>query len=240
MLPTLDVPIYTVTLPSNNKQVRIRPFLVKEEKLLLMAATGKDVNEAVQTTLQIVNNCLIDKDVDVLNLPFFDVDYLFASMRAKSISETVEINFTCQNLDSEGNTCNHIFPLELDITKATITKDDQRSDKIELSSKAGITMAYPKYAKVKQISNIQDPMTSKLELIKASIQQIYDGQTVYTVGDMGDELDKFLDGLTLAQAKKLEDWVDNLPYFEIYAEKICEKCKFHHKIRYKNVHSFFL
>ena len=84
-LPKISTPTYTVTLPSNGKTVRIRPFLVKEEKLLLIAAQTKDPHEIIETTKQVINNCLIDNDVSVDSLPFFDVDYLIVALRAKSI-----------------------------------------------------------------------------------------------------------------------------------------------------------
>ena len=97
MLPKIDVPTYTLKLPSSEQELTVRPFLVKEEKLLLMAVKSDDPQEIIRTTKQVINNCIISPEINVDTLPFFDIDYLFIALRAKSIGETIELNFICQN-----------------------------------------------------------------------------------------------------------------------------------------------
>ena len=113
-LPKIDLPVYELKLPSNNKQVKIRPFLVREEKLLLMAVESNDESEIINTTKQVINNCLIDSDVNIDALPFFDVDYMFVFLRAKSVGDNVEVQLTCNNETPEG-ICGNRFPAMVDI-----------------------------------------------------------------------------------------------------------------------------
>ena len=110
-LPKIDVPTYDVTLPSSGKEIRIRPFLVKEEKLLLMAVESKDSENIIKTTKQVINNCIVSGDIDLDKIPFFDVDYLFIALRAKSIGEKIEVNYRCNN-NVGGQPCNGVFNVE--------------------------------------------------------------------------------------------------------------------------------
>lgn len=239
-LPKISTPIYTVTLPSNNKSVRVRPFLVKEEKLLLIAAQTKDTNEIINATKQVVSNCLVDNDVNVENLPFFDVDYLIIALRAKSIGETIPVKFTCNNV-VDGSKCGHVFPVDIDISKATIVKDESISSEIWLSGESGVKMKYPKYSAVKHIMENETGLDKLIRIITASIDSIFDKTDVYSTKDMSrEEIQDFIEGLTKVQFAKLENFVSNFPEFECRVKHTCEKCKFEHDIRYNNFDSFFL
>ena len=120
MLPKIDLPTYDLKLPSNGKEVTFRPFLVKEEKLLLMAAKSNDANEIIKTTKQVINNCIIEpSDLNVDTLPFFDVDCLFIAMRAKSVGESIKVNFVCQN-SVENAKCGGKFEIAIDISNVFI------------------------------------------------------------------------------------------------------------------------
>ena len=94
MLPKIDLPTYDLTIPSTGQTVRVRPFNVKEEKLLFMAVEAGDPEEIVKSVKQVINNCILNEDVNIDKLPFFDVDYMFIFLRAKSIGEKVEVNLT--------------------------------------------------------------------------------------------------------------------------------------------------
>lgn len=239
-LPKISTPIYTVTLPSNGKSVRIRPFLVKEEKLLLIAAQTKDTNEIIETTKQVINNCLIDDDVSVDNLPFFDIDYLIVALRAKSIGETVPVNFTCNNI-FEGEKCGNIFPVDIDISKSTIVKDESIESEIWLSSDFGVKMKYPKYSAIKTIMDKETELDRMIRIICASIDYIFDKDQIYSAKDKSkEELQEFVESLTRPQMEKLETFVRNFPEFECRVEHTCGKCGFNHNIRYNNFDSFFL
>ena len=96
-LPKIDLPTYTVNLPSDNRELKVRPFTVKEEKLLLMAAESGKSADVIDTVKQVINNCIVKGSFDVDKAPFFDVDFLFIFLRAKSIGEVVEVNLTCRS-----------------------------------------------------------------------------------------------------------------------------------------------
>lgn len=241
MIPQLTTPIYTVNLPSSGNEIRVRPFLVKEEKLLLMAAQSKDVKEVINTTKQIVSNCLIDGAgvANVDQMPFFDVDYLFLTLRAKSISENIDINFTC-NASREGGKCGAVFPVEMDISKSSITRDETLKDEIFLTEKVGVKMKYPKYSAMKKIIADETLLDKRIRVIHACIDYIFDDKQTYPSKEMSEEdMNKFTDGLTTAQLDKLGDWVEKLPELAIRIERQCPSCGFNHKIVYKDFTSFF-
>lgn len=239
-LPKISVPIYTVTLPSNGKSIRIRPFLVKEEKLLLIAAQTKDTNEIVAATKQVINNCLIDNDVNVDTLPFFDIDYLIIALRAKSIGETIPVKFSCNNI-VEGEKCGHNFPVDIDISKASVVKDDSIKLEIWLTDDMGVKMRYPKYSVMKSIMSNENEFERVIRIVCASIDSIFDKTENYSTKEMSkEEIQAFVEGLTKVQFTKLENFVRNFPEFECKVAHTCEKCGFNHNIKYNNFDSFFL
>ena len=115
-LPKIDVPTYDLTFPHSGETIKVRPFSVKEEKLLLLALESKDTMEITNTVKQVVNNCIISGKYDVNKAPFFEVDFIFIFLRAKSVGESVEINLTCNNTLEDGRRCGHTFPANIDIS----------------------------------------------------------------------------------------------------------------------------
>lgn len=238
-LPVVDVPIYELKLPSNGKEIRVRPFLVKEEKLLLIAAESNDVDEIIKTTKQVINNCLIDKDVDIDKLPFFDVDFLFIALRAKSISETMEMRFTCNATDKEGNACRHVFETDVDISNAEIIKSDVPNT-FNLDKGTVVKMKYPSYTIMKTLNENDNALENKIKVVVACIDQIVQKDKVYSSKDYTPkELQAFVEGLTEENYKKLELFVDNFPFFAVDVKKKCPRCGFQHEIRYTDFASFF-
>lgn len=238
-LPKLSVPIYTATLPSTGQKIRVRPFFVKEEKLLLIAKESGDPRTMIEVTKQIITNCLVDNDLNVSDLPFFDIDYLFLLLRAKSIGETVEMNFVCNNKVDEEK-CGAVFPVELDILKATLSKNETIEEKVWLNDSVGVKFKYPKYAAMKMINDDLSPFEQKMKIVENSIDYIFDKEKTYSSKEIDSEnLQKFIEGLTQKQMNVLENWVNNLPYFEIRTSQTCPKCNFNHEIKFKDFTSFF-
>ena len=240
MLPKIDVPIYELKIPSSGKEIKVRPFLVKEEKLLLMAAESSDINEIIRTTKQIINNCLVEGDVDIEKLPFFDVDYLFIALRAKSISETIEVGFTCNHvLPETGQKCGHNFDAEIDISNASIVKPDIPMI-YELGGRVSVKMKYPSYSLMKVIDERGNPLERKINIIINCIDQIVKGDKVYSSKDYSkDDLREFVENLTEENYKKLEGFTMNFPYFAVLFDKTCGKCGHDHHIEYTDFESFF-
>ncbi len=239
-LPKIDLPVYELKLPSNGKVVRVRPFLVKEEKLLLMAVESQDEREIINVTKQVINNCLIDSDIDLDNLPFFDVDYLFIALRAKSVGESIEVKFTCNNTH-ENQKCGHIFPAHIDISNCEIIKDSSIPMMINIGKGYMIKMKYPNYITMKIILDDDAVLDKKLRIVSACIDSIIKGDEVFTTKDKTkEELIEFVESLTQQQFKLLEVFVDNFPTFIVRAKAKCSKCGFDHSLEYSEFASFFV
>ena len=238
-LPKIDVPVYDITLPSNGKTIKIRPFVVKEEKLLLMAIESGDNENIIKTTKQVINNCIVSGDLDLEKMPFFDVDYLFIALRAKSIGENIETSYVCNNL-VDGIKCGGTFDAVIDISNCVIEKKDDITMDISLSSKLSMKMKYPSYSIMKMISGSENNFQKKIRVISSCIERITNGDQTYSSKDFSkEELVDFIDGLTREQFVKLEEFVDNLPSFVIETNGTCPKCGFKHEIKYKDFTRFF-
>jgi len=240
MIPKIDVPTYELKLPSNGKEVVFRPFLVKEEKMLLMAAQTKDPQEIIKITKQVLNNCIVSGDVNVNALPFFDIDYLFIALRAKSIGETIKVNFKCNEPLDGGDICSGRFAINLDILNVEIARPKIGLD-IEFNSDLIFTMKYPSYDTMKMLDNKSDALTIKIKVIMACIDKVFSKGQYYTNKDFTpEELNNFIEGLTQEQFKKLEEFIDNFPYFYITGQETCPSCGKVHNVRYKDFINFFL
>lgn len=237
-LPKIDLPTYELRVPSDGRILKVRPFTVKEEKLLMIALESKNADDIIATVKQVINNCIIDGEVDINKISFFDMDYIFIFLRAKSVGETVEVNLTCNN-EVNGEKCGNIFPAEMDIGKIDLIKDEKIIDDIKLGGVNGVKMKYPNYATMKRIE-FGNEIDVKINTIINSIDYIYDKNGVYSSKDYNkDELKDFVEGLTEANFRKLEEFVDNMPTFAVVLEKDCNKCGFHHRVRYTDFYDFF-
>ena len=236
-LPKIDVPIYSTKLISTGKTVKYRPFTVKEEKLLLMATESTKMEDVTNQVKQIINNCILSEGVNIDKLPFFDVDYMFIFLRAKSIGESIEVNLTCNN-EVDGHVCGNVFPTMMDISKCEIERADLSND-IKLSEKQGVRLRYPNYAEMKRVE-YGDEIESKTNAIVNSIDYIYDANGMYSWKDYSkEELKEFVEGLTEENYKKLEDFIASFPTFVVKLEATCDKCGFHHNVRYSDFYDFF-
>lgn len=241
MLPKIDVPTYELTLPSNGKKVLFRPFLVKEEKMLLMAAQTKDPEEIIKSTKQVLNNCILSEDVDITKLPFFDVDYMFITLRAKSIGETVKVNFICLNPQEDGSKCQGKFAIDLDILNVGLDKNEEQTLNIQFNDDLIFTMKYPTYDTMKTLDKKSNALDIKIKTIMACTEKIFTKGQYYTSKDFTpEELQNFIEGLTQEQFQKLDDFISNFPSFYINGEGTCPECGKYHYVRYKDFINFFL
>lgn len=238
-LPKIDVPTYELTLPTSGETLNLRPFNVKEEKLLLIALESKDQNEIVNTVKQVVNNCIVSGKFDVNKSPFFEVDFIFIFLRAKSIGEKVAVKLTCNNVVDDEK-CGNIFPAELDVSNCELVDDNPVSDDIKLGGDKGVKLKYPGYGVMKRVDGGLD-IDRAVNKVVSSIDFIYDKDGVYHAKDHSrEELVDFVMGLTEENFRKLEEFVDNFPTFAVRVEAVCNKCGFEHKVRYTNFADFFL
>jgi hypothetical protein len=238
----MDVPTYELKLPSTGQEITVRPFLVKEEKLLLMAAESDDTEEIVRTTKQVINNCILTDNINVNTLPFFDVDYLFIALRAKSIGETIDLQFTCNAVLEDGSTCDTVFDAEADISNVGIDYDEDvtKEKNITLDSTTSVKMRYPTYSVMKDVDGEHALIDNKIDVLIHCIDHIMRDGNVYSNKDYTkEEMREFIESLTESNFRKLEKFIDNLPSFYVSIEKECPKCNYTHNLKYKDFQSFF-
>jgi T4 bacteriophage base plate protein len=239
-LPKIELPAYDFVIPSSGKEIRVRPFTVKEEKLLLMAIESKIASDIITTVKQVINNCILDGEIDVDKLPFFDIDYLFIFLRAKSVGETVAVKLTCNNVLENGNVCGADFMADMDISNVELIRFDGVQDDIKLGPAAGVRMRYPNYNIMRKIEELPD-IDKKTHIIVSSIDYIYDKSGMHSYKDYTtQELKDFVEGLTEENYKKLEAYVDRFPAVAAKIEAKCPKCGFDHKVRYTDFFDFFI
>lgn len=237
-LPTLVLPEYELKLPSTGKEIKVRPFIVKEEKLLLMALESGNEKDIIDTTRQVVSNCILTEGIKIDALPFFDVDYLFIALRAKSIGESIDATFTCNNI-LEAGPCESSFSAKIDISNIGVNIPDIPKD-IKLPGNILVRMKYPNYATMKMILDSDHVINKKINIIAGSIDLIQDKTGVFRPKDLKTkELKDFLEGMTKEQFKKLENFVDNFPTFYVKVNAKCPGCGFDHEIQYREFTSFF-
>lgn len=243
-LPKISSPIFELTLPSSGKEVKYRPFLVKEQKLLLMALESQEQKEMIRAIKQIVNNCAIDKIV-VDDLPMFDLEYFFVKLRAKSVGENIELrlNHPMQR-NSDGQECTHITELSLNLMDVEVQKEEGHSNKIVLDDKSGVgvCLKYPTMTLADKIqaADKQSQIEVILNLVADSIDYIYDNDNVYPAKESTKkELLEFVNDLSQDQFKKLTDFFNGMPKLKHTIKWKCAECGCEDSVELEGMASFF-
>ena len=239
MLPRLQMPLYDVVLPSGLK-VTFRPFLVKEEKLLLIAKQSKDSATMVEAVKQVLNNCLeASPNVSVDKLPLFDVEYLFLQLRARSIGEIVPLRYRCQR-EVEGQICGMISEYPVELLKIEPKFGEGHTKIIELTATQGLTMAYPTFKSFTRIAREDLPAEEAYEVVSECIESIYDAENKYYSKDVPpEELREFIDTLSPMQVTKIDKFFDTLPKIQTTIHFLCPKCGNKDEIVTEGLDSFF-
>jgi len=230
-LPKIDVPVYEIQLASNDARVIYRPFLVKEKKILMVAAESKEPDAAYLAIKQIVNNCTFGK-VDVESLALFDLQYLFLKIRSKSIGEIAEFKFECPS-------CKEDINCSINFDTIEITKSPEHNRKIMITDKIGIMMKYPNIGidKILENSSGQELDT---KILMSCIDYVFDENEVYYAKDTpAGELESLIDNLTEQQMKKIEKFFDTLPKLEHNIEYQCSKCQHRGDYLVQDLYGFF-
>ena len=240
-LPKLDVQTYELTLPSTGEKLKYRPFLVKEQKILLMANEGKDPNEMVEAIRQILVNCLIT-EVSVEDLPLFDIEYLFLQLRAKSVGEISKLHFPCDNKKTEnGEECKEVIDININLSKIPVYKDPSHTTKIKLNDELGLIMKYPKIELLNEIEQLSmNDLDGVIGIVLQCIDNIFDSENVYNPKDhTKEELESFLYDMTQDQFEKIQHFFETMPKLKETVVYKCEKCKKETSIELEGLQSFF-
>lgn len=229
-LPKLDTPTFELTLPSNNKKIKFRPFLVKEHKILLTMSEAE--NEEVSRIIrELVDVCTFGK-LKVDDLPHFDVEYIFMNLRAKSIGEMVDVNINCD--------CGNKIETQFNIEDVKVEKPKEHSNKIMLTDSVGVEMRYPTIDEVIEVFATNDNK-KVVDLIIKSINTIFDTEQVWNAKEQTkDELEEFIFSLTKGQFEMLETFFVTAPKVVQVIEADCNKCGKHNSVRLEGLQNFFV
>ena len=231
-LPVINTPTYELTVPSTKEKLTYRPFLVKEEKLLLMAMEEEKDTHLNKALKQVVHNCTFEK-IDVAKLPLFDLEYIFLRIRAKSVGEVAKIQVLCED---DGET---YVPVEIDLESIEVEFQEDHSNKIELTDEIGIEMGYPTFEFL-NFNAGETEVTQLFDIIGSSIVRVYEGEKIYEKADFSKkDLKVFLESLTSQQFLKLQKFFETMPRLRHKVEVINPKTKKKNEITLEGLQAFF-
>jgi hypothetical protein len=236
-LPMMNTPTYNMVVPSSGVSVKFRPFLVKEEKALLIAQQSEDLMVMVDTLKSVIKTCVLDT-IDVNKLATFDLEYMFTQIRAKSVGEIIELIFPCDNDHGEDNEKARV-KVSIDLTTIEVEKDDSHTNKIDLFGDVGVMMKYPTIDVMRKL-DVSDSIDNIFDVVAMSIDYIYQGDEIfYAKEQKHEEMLQFLNNLTSEQFVKIQNFFDTMPRIKKQIEYTCPVCQKQHKKMLEGMQSFF-
>jgi len=233
-LPKLDSPTYELKVPSTGELVSYRPYLVKEEKILMMAMESNDTNQMMNAVKNVIRSCTSDA-IDVNTLAMFDIEYIFTQLRAKSVGETSTIKVNCRKCESSN---------EVDANLENVRVDVPQSDTqtIALTDTVGVSLRYPSVdAMIKaQADESKSDVDRVFDLIIACVDSIYSGDEIFDAKEQSSkELSEFIESLSTQQFNKVRDFIESIPSAVIDVEFMCMSCSEHNSFEVKGLGNFF-
>jgi len=234
-LPKLTTPTYELEIPSTDEKIKYRPFLVKEEKILMMAMESKSSADITQAVKDIVMECTFNK-VDISNMPMFDVEYIFLNIRSKSVGEVSKLKILCQD---DGKT---YADVELDLNEVKVQVGDDHTNKIELTDDMGLIMKYPTIDSFSETGIRDINPSNMLDVISTCILQIYEkkGEKTYDPKDQTKkELTEFIEQLNTKQFKDVQKFFETMPKLKHEITVKNPKTKKENKVTLTGLNDFF-
>jgi len=237
-LPKLNVPVYETILPSTEKVIKYRPFLVKEEKVLLTAMEDGKNDTMMNAVKQVLKNCIQSK-IDLDKLPTFDLEFLFLRLRAKSVGEEVTIGLKPWGCpQNNGELCNKTTEVKVNLEEVKVIKDEKHTSKIMLDDNVGIKMRYPDISKI-NIDTGND-METGMKMIHQSIDMIFTSEETHERDTISEkELEDFIDSLNTEQFAKIRTFFDTMPQLKHTAKYTCSTCGEEKETTITGLNSFF-
>jgi phage FluMu protein Com len=239
-IPIIATPTYELKLPSNKKKIKYRPFLVKEEKLLLLAMETKDPTQIQNTTKQVIKDCTFG-EVDVEACPPFDLEYILLQLRIKSVGEKASITMKCPSCETPNTT-------DVNLAEIEVTKKEGHTNDIKLSDKMGVVMRYPTLADSSSVqmeegeseSSKRKNAEKSIEMIASCIDVIYEGETIYKTKEFKkEEVVEFIENLSQGMFQKIAAFFEDMPALRHTLEFKCSKCGTENKFNIKGIQDFF-
>ena len=236
-LPKIATPTYELELPSSGETIQYRPFLVKEEKLLVIALESEDNKQITNAIKAVIKNCILTKNIKVETLPTFDIEYLFLNIRGKSVGESVEVNVICPD-DGETNVA-----VKIDLDDIQVQKNEEHTNKIKVDANIMMEMKYPsleQFIKTNFDFGNENAMEQSFELIAACIDKIYTEDEVWSASDVTKkELTEFLDQMNSSQFKEIEKFFETMPKLSHKIMVVNPKTKVESEVVLEGLASFF-
>lgn len=230
-LPKIATPKYAVTVPSTKKQTTFRPFLMKEQKVLMMALESKSNDDMFRAMCDILTSCVDGVD-DPNNMPLFDVEYLFTKVRSKSIGEVIDVRVGCPS-------CNKKTEIEINLDQLEVVFPENITNKIMLTDKMGIILKYPSLHDA--VQNMNDVSSSGVvSFICDSIEGVFDEDQVWGKKDFTkEEIIAFVESMSTGQFEKVTEFYRNIPQLSKTAKCTCMHCSHEFEINFKGLQDFF-
>ena len=212
-LPKINTPTYELTIPSNGKKIKYRPFLVREEKILILALESEDTKQITTAVVDILSECVLTKNIDITKLATFDIEYLFLNVRSKSVGETVDVNLTCPD---DGKTS---VEMSINIDSIKVQKVKGHKSIIKLDDQYSMKLKYPSITEFIE-SNFESgqdggegsDIDKSLTMITSCIEMIYDNEESWDASDSSQkELEEFIEQLNSKQFKAIEKFFETMP-----------------------------
>ena len=236
-LPKIATPTYELELPSTEKTVNYRPFLVKEEKLLVLALESEDTKQITTAIKAVLKSCVLTKGIKVEHLPTFDIEYLFLHIRGKSVGEEIEVNITCP--DDEKTQ----VPITLDLDDIKVQKNDKHNNQIKLDDNLMMELKYPsldQFIKNNFDFDEKNQMEQSFDLIGTCIDKIYNEEEVWATADCTKkEIKEFLESMNSSQFKEIENFFETMPKLSHTIKVTNPKTKVESEVVLEGLASFF-
>ena len=237
-LPTISTPTYELVLPSSNRKIKYRPFLVKEEKILILAMESQDPKQIARAVKDVISKCILSKGIKVEKLSTFDIEYLFLNIRGKSVGEQIEVMVTCPD-DKKTQ-----VPMSINIDSIKVKTDDEHSTDIKLDDIYMLKMKYPSLDEfIKSNFNFESNMNvdDTFDLIASCIDQVYSDEESWSHQECTKkELNQFVDQLNSSQFKEVEKFFETMPKLSHTVKVINPNTKVESEIVLEGLQNFFV
>ena len=236
-LPKISTPTYELELPSTKQTIKYRPFLVREEKLLVLALESEDTKEITNAIKTVIKNCIETKNIKVESLPTFDIEYLFLNIRGKSVGEEIEVNIICPDDEETA------VPVKIYIDDIKVQRDSEHNTKIKLDESIMMEMKYPsldQFIKSNFDFTSDNTMEQSFELIATCIDKIFNEEEVWVAADVTKkELLEFLDQMNSNQFKEIEKFFETMPRLSHKVKVTNPNTKVESEVTLEGLSSFF-
>lgn len=236
-LPQLAVPKFKINLPSDKSEIEFRPFLVKEEKVLLIASESKDNQQMIDAMTSVVNSCVLNPNFSLKSLPFFDAEYLFLQLRGKSVGEQIKLYYHhAQNVNRKGEDCSVSTAVNINLEDIKIDLSTALDSKIMLTDDFGVIMRYPSINDVLNKNN--DENLDEIEIVAKCIVHAFDNDQIYE-SDTLEEAKRFVESLSSAQFAKISEFFEKAPQLTHTFTYKCDGCGQEDVVTLKGIADFF-